>query len=291
MNDLTNDMEQTGESVHRILASRHLTDREFHKISAMMYDLCRLNLHEGKKALVQARLNKRLRMLGIDSYTEYLAYVKDEPTGRELVTLVNTLTTNLTYFFREKDHFDYLEKEVLAKLDARNASRLRIWSAGCSSGEEAYTMGMVLRETVPDVDRMNALILGTDISTGMLARARQGCYSLERFRDTPSALRDKYFLRQLDRQEKIYQAKPELTRLIRFRYLNLMEPWPMHSGFDVIFCRNVMIYFDKETQRDLIRRFYDALNPGGVFMVGHSESLTGVHHDFRYVRPTIYIKP
>ena len=277
-------------NVAGILASRPLSDKEFKRISEMVYSLCRINLHDGKKALVQARLNKRLRQLGIATYPEYLDLVESDETKRELTYMIDTLTTNLTFFFRESDHFDYLRDEILKKMDPRKDRKLRIWSAGCSSGEEAYTMAMVVREAIPDVNLMDALILATDISTRVLAVAREGTYSEARFRETPRDLRNKYF--EKDSIHKgFYKARPEIESLIRFRKLNLMEPWPMKQPLDVIFCRNVMIYFDKQTQNELVQRFFDALRPGGVFMVGHSESLTGIKHRFRYVRPTVYIKP
>ena len=277
-------------NVANILASRPLSDRDFKRISDLVYGLCRINLHDGKKALVQARLNKRLRQLGIRSYPEYLEMVEADETGRELTHMIDTLTTNLTYFFREADHFDHLRDEVLNKVDPRTDQRLRIWSAGCSSGEEAYTLAMVAREAVPEIDRMDALILGTDISTRVLAVARQGAYSEARFKDTPPDMRRKYFEKDPG-QPGFFRARQELLKLIRFRKLNLMDSWPMKQPFDVIFCRNVMIYFDKKTQNELVQRFFDALRPGGVFMVGHSESLTGIAHRFRYVRPTVYLKP
>lgn len=273
------------------LQSRPLSDREFRVISDMIYDLCRINLHLGKKELVQARLNKRLRKLGLDSYKDYLKYVEDDESGQELTNMVDILSTNLTYFFRESDHFDYIKNNVLKNIDPSRDRKLRIWSAGCSSGEEAYTLAMVLRESVPYVDKMDALILATDISTRMLAVAREGIYSDVRFKDTPAALKSKYFqLVNSDEDGKVYRARNEILRLVKFRYLNLMNDWPMHGKFDIVFCRNVMIYFDKKTQGELVNRFYEKIQSGGVFIVGHSESLTGVTHKFRYVRPTIYIK-
>lgn len=277
--------------LNNILASRLISDDEFRHISDMIYRLCRINLHDGKKALVQARLNKRLRKLGFETYSDYLRHVEQDASGRELTLLINTLTTNLTYFFREADHFDHLKNDICGKWRKDNVRRVRLWSAGCSSGEEAYTLAMVLREALPGIDRMDALILATDLSTGMVARARDGAYAMERFKDTPAGLRLKYFNRGKNGAAEVYTAKPELAKLIRFRHLNLMEPWPMNGKFDVIMCRNVMIYFDKSTQNELVGRFYEALEPGGVFMVGHSESLTGIKHGFRYVRPTVYRKP
>lgn len=273
------------------LQSRPLSDREFRIISEMIYDLCRINLHLGKKELVQARLNKRLRKLGLDSYKEYLKYVEDDESGQELTNMVDILSTNLTYFFRESDHFDYIKDNILKNIDPSRDRKFRIWSAGCSSGEEAYTLAMVLREAVSAIDRMDALILATDISTRMLAVAREGIYSDVRFKDTAVSLKNKYFqLIESDEDGKVYKAKNEILKLIRFKYLNLMNEWPMQGKFNIVFCRNVMIYFDKKTQGELVNRFYEKIQPGGVFIVGHSESLTGITHKFRYVRPTIYIR-
>jgi chemotaxis protein methyltransferase CheR len=275
-----------------IFQSRPLSDAMFQKISSMIYDMCRINLHVGKKELVQARLNKRLRLLNIKSYREYLRYVEEEPTGMELINMVDHLTTNLTFFFRESTHFDYLRSEVLKKTNLKANPRLRIWSAGCSSGEEAYSIAITLRENLSDIDRADVKILATDISTKVLAVARAGTFSPARFKDTPSVLRDKYFDRRMDSNGEIFfQARPEIMRLLTFHRLNLMDQWPMTGLFNVVMCRNVMIYFDKQTQAELVARFHNVLAPGGIFMVGHSESLTGISHGFRYVRPSVYIKP
>jgi len=274
-----------------ILKSRVLSEEDFLTIGRIIYDLCRINLHAGKKELVQARMNKRLRQLGMDTYGEYLKYLEEDETGREIANMVDILSTNLTYFFREPDHFEYLKDELARKQRSEELKRLRIWSAGCSSGEEAYTIAMVLRESVRNLDRIDSLILATDISTRMLAVAKEGIYKEQRFRDTPQELKEKYF-ELFGREEgcKVYKPRTDLSSLVRFRYLNLMDEWPMKGKMDVIFCRNVMIYFDKPTQSELVRRFYEAVRPGGIFIVGHSESLTGIKNDFRYENPTIYRK-
>ncbi len=276
--------------VGNILKSRPLSDREFKIISDKVYELSRINLHDGKKELVQARLNKRLRKLGFDTYKEYLHYVEQDATGEELINMVDVLTTNLTFFFREEDHFDFLTKNVLKPIDPDKDRKLRIWSAGCSSGEEPYTIAMLMREQIPNMHRMDALILATDISTRILNRAEQGIYNASAFRATPKGFRLKYFSRYPNRKGEQYKVNPDLTALVRFRQLNLMAQWPFQGKFNVVFCRNVMIYFDRATQKELVNKFYDAILPGGYFFVGHSESLSSIKHGFKYIKPAVYRK-
>jgi chemotaxis protein methyltransferase CheR len=268
-----------------------LSETDFIRIRDMIYSQTRIDLKGDKKALIQSRLNKRLRALGIPDYRAYLKYVKNDESGRELVTLVDSLTTNLTYFFREPDHFDFIRDDVLDGVSEASGARLRFWSAGCSSGEEAYTLAIVLREKLPAIDIMDARILATDVSTRMLAAARDGIFNHDKFRDMPLELKQKYFSPVARNNEKLFQAAPELKRLIRFNQLNLFEPWPMKIPFDVILCRNVMIYFDRKTQQELIDKFHKQLRPGGHLIVGHSESLTGVRHEFTFAQKTIYKKP
>ena len=284
-------MEQNNEQQPADATLRDLPDAEYEQIRAMIYDLCRLSFDKDKKPLVQYRLGKRLRDLGFSSYRQYLKFVKEQDGGEELTILINALTTNLTYFFREPDHYDFLTETVFKPYAAgpRDA-RLRLWSAGCASGEEAYTVAMVMNESIPDLDRRDALILATDVSTRVLDIARRGDYPLERFKDTPAELRDKYFEPADQGGRARFRALPALTRLVRFRHLNLMDKWPMSNPMDVILCRNVMIYFDKATQQELVNRFYDALKPGGFLIVGHSETLTGVKHRFEHFRKTIHKK-
>ncbi|MFA6448320.1 MAG: protein-glutamate O-methyltransferase CheR [bacterium] len=268
-----------------------LSDREFERICDAVYGACRLNLHNGKKELVQSRLNKRLRKLGFNTYRQYLNYINDDTSCLEFQTMVDTLTTNVTHFFREPDHFDYLRDNVLSNIDTKTRTRCRIWSAGCSTGEEAYSLAIVLRETLPKLDLMDVKVLATDISTKVLTTARAGRYAESRFKNMPRNLMTKYFALDAEHGgEVVYEAKPELKRLLTFYHLNLINPWPMRGPFDVIFCRNVMIYFDKQTQAELIARFYDMLSPGGSFIVGHSESLTGLQRRFKYIQPSVYVK-
>ncbi len=270
-----------------------LTDREFEKISDLVKSLCGINLHQGKKELVKARLNKRLRALNLSTFDDYMAYIRKDASDDELITMLDAISTNLTSFFREQGHFDHLAKTILPQIAASRASsarRLRIWSAGCSSGEEPYTIAIVLHEHLSDFASWDAKILATDLSTKVLAKAVQGTFAAERLGEIPGAYVSRYFTCVQTRPERIFQVQDSIRRLVTFARLNLLESWPMHGPFDVVFCRNVMIYFDKPTQTRLIERFWEIMAPGGILYVGHSESLAGVKHRFEYVQPTVYRK-
>jgi chemotaxis protein methyltransferase CheR len=268
-----------------------LTEAQFDQVSDLVRKLCGINLHVGKKELVKARLNKRLRKLGLRCFSQYLDYIRQDTTGVELTMMLDCISTNLTSFFREADHFEYLGGELLAKLAGRGQRRLRVWSAGCSSGEEPYSLAILLNEKIPDIQRWDVRILATDLSTRALDTALQGEYGADRLKTVPANVRGKYFVAEGRGREKTFRANNRLRDLITFGRLNLMESWPMKGPFDVIFCRNVMIYFDKSTQGELVNRYFDLLGSGGTLFIGHSESLTGVKHRFRYVRPTVYEKP
>jgi chemotaxis protein methyltransferase CheR len=267
-----------------------ITEAQFNEISALVKGLAGINLHDGKKELVKARLAKRTRQLKLRSLEEYIAYVRNDRTGRELISMLDALSTNLTYFFREPAHFHYLQEKILPEFVSSRRKRLRIWSAGCSSGEEPYSIAMLLHESLPDLNSWDARILATDLSTKVLGMAVNGEYTQERFRETPKHLVQKYFETVQQRPDKIHRAKPTIRKMIHFARLNLMEAWPMKGPFDVIFCRNVMIYFDKPTQNRLVNRYYDLLATGGHLFLGHSESLTGTTHKFKYVMPATYCK-
>jgi chemotaxis protein methyltransferase CheR len=268
-----------------MLASAELTNTQFEEISRLIYRQCGIHLKAGKEALVRARLAKRLRALGLASIDAYMDLVGSAAGREEIGLLVDVMTTNKTSFFREAAHFDYLAGTVLPELPARG---LRFWSAACSSGEEPYTLAMVLREALPEIDRQDVLILATDISQRMLAAARRGAYSGDRVREIPAELRLKHFARGARPGE--WQVKTGLRQLVRLGWLNLMHPWPMKGPFHVIFCRNVMIYFDRPTQQTLVNRFWEILAPGGYLFVGHSEGLSAIKHQFRYVKPAVYRK-
>jgi chemotaxis protein methyltransferase CheR len=279
------------ERMESVVDSISLTEAQFDQVSDLVRKLCGINLHVGKKELVKARLNKRLRKLGLRCFSQYIDYVRRDTTGVELTMMLDCISTNLTSFFREADHFEYLGGELLQKVIDRGQRRLRVWSAGCSSGEEPYSLAILLNEKIPDISRWDVRILATDLSTRVLDKALRGVYPADRLKTVPANVRGKYFVSEGRGGDKTFCANDRLRDLITFGRLNLMESWPMSGPFDVIFCRNVMIYFDKPTQSKLVNRYFDLLGPGGTLFIGHSESLTGVKHRFRYVRPTVYEKP
>jgi chemotaxis protein methyltransferase CheR len=275
-----------------IMDRAEITEAQFESISRTVRELCGINLHTGKKELVKARLGKRLRALGLADFGQYLDHVARDASGDELALMLDLLSTNLTYFFREPQHLAYLRADVLPEVLSRHQTdrRLRIWSAGCSSGEEPYSIAITLAETMPDLDRWDVAILATDLSSRVLRAAREGVYSRERMRQSPAGAMGKYLL-SVPGERDAFRVRDDLRAMVQFARLNLMAGWPMKGPFDVIFCRNVMIYFDKPTQARLVERFWEILSPGGTLFIGHSESLAGVRHRFQYVHPTVYRKP
>lgn len=275
------------------LLTVELSEAQFNEISKLVKDLCGINLHDGKKELIKARLTKRLRKLHIPSFEQYLEYVRNDTTGSELTAMLDALSTNLTSFFRESDHFEYLAQQVIPRVAinaTRTGRRLRIWSAGCSSGEEPYSIAITVNETLSNLKMWDIKILATDISTRMLDRAETGIYDADRIKTVAPQLRNKYFDLVETRPQRLYQVKDNISSLVHISRLNLVAHWPMHGPFDAIFCRNVMIYFDKPTQEDLVSRYWNLLGPEGTLFIGHSESLTGINHQFKYAQPTVYEK-
>jgi len=270
-----------------------LTDSEFERISRFVYDRCGINLNEGKRELVRARLGKRIRKGQFKSFQDYYQYVIDDDTGREIIHLLDSISTNYTFFFREQKHFDYLRFEFLPELMDRKQGKdhsIRIWSAGCSSGEEPYSIVISIMEMMGSHCPWEASVLGTDLSTRMLGVAESGVFHRDKTQSLPQAVVAKYFLRGDHQWQDYVKIKDEVKKKVRLERLNLIEPFYFKKPFDCIFCRNVMIYFDKKTQSDLVRRLYECLAPGGTLLIGHSESLTGIVHPFTYVRPAIYRK-
>jgi chemotaxis protein methyltransferase CheR len=275
------------------LEPAELSEKQFQTISGLVKDLCGINLHDGKRELVKARLTKRLRVLQMDNYAQYVDFIATDQGQQELLTMLDALSTNLTSFFRECAHFDLLREKILPEIlrSRMQDRRIRIWSAGCSSGEEPYSIAIVLRETLGSLGGWDAKVLATDLSRRVLEIARRGVYGKDRLQQVPSRMVSEHFRPAgADAPDK-YQVHDPLRQMVTFARLNLMDPWPMRGPFDAIFCRNVMIYFDKPTQNRLVERFWDLLGSGGVLFLGHSESLTGVRHRFKYVQPTVYGKP
>jgi len=267
-----------------------LTEDSFKKFKDLIYNKCGICLHEGKKELVRARLNKRLRQTGIKTFTDYYKYLTQEDNGNELVVMLDAISTNKTSFFREIKHFDFLKEQVFPKYAAGDyGRRLRFWSAACSSGEEPYTLAISLLEYLGSTS-YDIKILATDISTKVLGEAQRGVYQEDRVEDIPGPLIRSYFQQGHGRQKGFYRVKPHLRNLISFKRFNLMDKFPFNTIFQFIFCRNVMIYFDKKTQERLVNKFYNCIIPGGYLMIGHSESLTGVNHPFKYIQPSVYQK-
>jgi chemotaxis protein methyltransferase CheR len=265
-----------------------LEPREFQQISRLAHERFGLELKPGKEALVSSRLGKRLRQRGFQSFDQYYRHVLADKTGEALIELIDSLTTNHTSFLRERAHFEFLARAVKEELGS--APRLEIWSAACSSGEEPYSIAMCVSSALAESKEKNRAvrILATDISTRVLGIARRGVYRAERFSELPENWRRAYLLRGQGESKGFYKVKPELARLVEFERLNLIETFAHHRLFHVIFCRNVMMYFDRATQQDIVQRLSACLEPGGYLLVGHSESLTGVRHGLRYLRPATY---
>jgi chemotaxis protein methyltransferase CheR len=263
--------------------------RDFQTIVQRVRERTGIVLGESKRDLVYGRLGRRLRALGCTSFNQYLGLLAGPDAENEQAAMVNAITTNLTGFFREPHHFETLAKQTLPELiKSRRDRRLRIWSAGCSSGEEPYTIAMILLRALPSGTNWDALILATDIDTNMIATGRAGLYETAKVAPVPADLRRRY-VDPVD--DDMVAMAPALKQVIRFRPLNLLaQPWPMRGKFDVIFCRNVVIYFDKDTQRALFDRYADLLNPEGWLFIGHSESLFRVSDRFRHLGRTTYRK-
>lgn len=263
-----------------------LTASEFQQIRDLAYQRSGLDLKRGKEALVAARLGKKLRELGFQTFAEYHRHVLADATGDALVQLIDALTTNHTSFLRERTHFEFLARA--AKEEFRAVSTLRIWSAACSSGEEPYSIAMCLSDALAGTPARQFRILASDISTRVLAAARRAVYPVSRFEEVPDAWRRACLLRGQGQSLGFYKVKPEVAGQVEFQRLNLIEPLPQLGSFHVIFCRNVMMYFDKPTQQSVVQRLTGCLERGGYLFVGHSESLTGIEHALEYVRPAIY---
>ncbi len=263
--------------------------RTFNKFREIVYKQSGISLGERKDALVSARVGKRMRALGMNDYRAYLKHVLADETGEEVVHLLNAISTNVTSFFREAKHFEFLH-DIVSEWFAQGQRRFRLWSAACSTGEESYSLAMTFLETV-NGQSTDMKILATDISTRALETCREGAYKEDKVKTIPPVLRKRYFEKQRHETGIIYTARPVLRKPIVFKRLNLSTPpFPLHGPFDVIFCRNVMIYFDNHVRKNLLTEMYRLLKDGGYLFVGHAESLTGMVSDFKSVKPSIYIK-
>ncbi|HVP10958.1 MAG TPA: CheR family methyltransferase [Phycisphaerae bacterium] len=275
--------------------TKDLTREEYELFRRLVYAKSGINLGDQKMQLVRARLGKRVRSGSFPSFRAYYDHVERDQTGEELCRLLDAISTNTTHLFREMRHFKLLHEIVKGWVEDRkwraSSNSLRIWSAGCSSGEEPYSLGMVTHAILAAHPAMSLRILATDLSVQMLSRARLGLFEAHRVGTVPPEYKNRYLQKVKDGDQPYLQVVPELREAIKFSRFNLMnERFPFRHGFHVIFCRNVMIYFDRSTQETLVRKFADHLLSGGYLMIGHSESLNGLQHPLSYVEPTVYRK-
>jgi chemotaxis protein methyltransferase CheR len=275
-----------------------LSAAELSRIVRLVYERSGITLHSGKRALVLARLQKRLRAGGFTSFTAYLEHVERDRSGAEITTLLDAIATNHTSFFREPQHFEFLKRRVLPSIG--EGRPIKVWSAACSSGEEPVTIAITLLDALHakrDVaaglqtrpgDAGRIRLLATDLSTKALAQASAGVYRMERVANIPMDILRRHFQKGLGEQSGTARVAPHVRRLIEYRRLNFLEATDLNERFDAIFCRNVMIYFDRDVQQRVVSLLERHLVPGGYFFISHSESLHGTTHGLRWVAPAVY---
>ncbi|MCP5145799.1 MAG: protein-glutamate O-methyltransferase CheR [Gammaproteobacteria bacterium] len=265
------------------------TQKDFDRLRALVHKISGISLADHKQDLVYGRLARRLRATGAATFAEYYNLL-ESGDSHELEQFINAITTNLTAFFREHHHFDFLAKTVIPELEARNAAtkKIRVWSAGCSTGEEPYSIAMTLLESVRRPEQWDIKVLATDLDSDVVAKAANGVYNDDRLKGMSEKRIERWFSRGTGSNEGRVKVKRELRELITFKQLNLMHPWPFRGPFDLMFCRNVVIYFNKDTQRLLFKRYAELLPKDTCLFIGHSESLYNVSDDFELVGNTIY---
>ena len=265
---------------------RPMNTREFANIRQLAYDTCGIDFTESKKDMVASRLDRTLRKLNLSSYEEYYLHVRDDASGMALREFIDALATNHTNFLREADHFAFLRSKF-GRITLRGRP-IHIWSAACATGEEPYSIAMTLldqrrHEVIPGFQ-----ILATDISTRALAAARSGVYARERLRELPPGWPTEFFETGSGRWSGWMKVRKSVRDTIRFERFNLLERAADFGAFDIIFCRNVMLYFDRSTQEGIVNRMAERLNPGGFLLTGHTESLMGIRHPLSYIQPSVY---
>jgi len=268
----------------------NITDKEFSKLTEYIKSNYGINLSEKKKALVVGRLQNILYLKNFSNFSEYYNYVISDKTGEAVITLVNKLTTNHTFFMRESDHFEYFRSTVLPYWSStlERSRDLRVWSAGCSSGEEPYTLAMIMADYFGNDKRLwDTKILATDISMNVIENAKKGIYSNDNLEALPILWKNKYFV-NLDKERSV--ISDSIKNEVIFRIFNLMNAFPFKKRFHAIFCRNVMIYFDSQTKKELVNKFYEYTEPGGYLFIGHSESLNREETMYKYIIPAVYRK-
>ncbi len=265
-----------------------ISEKDFIRLTDFIKINYGINL-KAKKVLIEGRLSNYLTAQGYASFTEYVDYIVSTKNSKDIEMMLNKLTTNHTFFMREENHFTFFKETILPYIEKTNKNNsLSIWSSGCSSGEEPYTLSVIMKEFFKSKSvKWDTRLLATDISQKALGKATLGVYTAESLKNFPESWKKLYFTKQ----DNNYQVTDELRKNVVFRTFNLMDPIKFKTKFDVIFCRNVMIYFDKPTKAALIERFYDALKPGGYFLIGHSETVDRDESDFEYIMPATYRKP
>lgn len=282
-------------AVRPAILEKQITDAQYDFFRKLVYERSRINLGQNKRELVVARVSKRLRALDMQSFQQYIDFLQSTQGKEELTHLIDVISTNHTYFFREQAHFDFLLQNVLPPITQNRHGALgktfRVWSAATSSGEEPYSIAILLQEYFARLSGWNWRIECTDISTRILARAKEGHFNQERLKLLRPEWMQRYFEKLKESKLPVFAASPLLKRNMGFTALNLLGgAYPFREPFDVIFCRNVMIYFDRATQQELVQRMTPLIKPGGYLMIGHSESLNGIQHSLKMVKPAIYHK-
>ena len=270
-----------------------IRDHEFNKIRELVHDHFGINLSNEKKMLVVGRLQKYLKENGFESFKDYLIFLESDQTGKALSDLINRISTNYTYFFREKEHFNFLNSvalpEIVGKHRAADSRDLRIWSAGCSAGDEAYSLVITMKEFLgTEYNEWDAGLLATDISATVLNEAKKGLYTRKRLGELNNVTIGKYFI---DNKNNMFQLKSDILDEVTFRRFNLInDNFPFKKKFEVISCRNVMIYFDSQTREELVNKLYDFTVDGGYLFIGHSETLNKKKCAYNFIQPGIYRK-
>lgn len=266
------------------------TDEDFAFLTNMIQQKTGIVITEQKVQMVYGRVVRRIRALGLGSVGEYCAYLTDDISGKELLNFINAVTTNLTRFFREPHHFEHLKTEVLKPLKANPPAdkRLRLWSAGCSLGMEAYSIAMTIADAIPDWQSWDIKILATDIDTNVLNRGKAGAYSDKELEQVPADYRRQFLKDATVEGEPGAHVKPSLRNMVHFKQLNFLDPWPVKGPFDVVFCRNVIIYFDKDLQREIFKQFANVMPAGSHLYIGHSENLHGISDAYQLLGNTVY---
>ncbi len=275
------------DSMANIFKKHEVSDKLFEKFSKLLYDKTGINLHYGKKQLLQSRLSKVLRERNLESFEEYYDIVMQDKSNQELVKLIDIISTNVTYFFREEKHFEFM-KNVWIDEVGLTGDTLNIWSSACSTGEEPYSIAIQLFELLGKSRKFN--ILASDISTRVLKTAQRGVYSIDKIDSLSVPMKKKYFLKGKGDSAGFVKVKKDLIDPIEYRRINLIENNAFQKKFDIIFCRNVMIYFDSQTKNSIVKKFETHLKDGGYLFIGHSESLNGLDHNLKYIAPAIYRK-